>query len=169
MGHWDEMEHWQMDGKTSQILPAEWRGNLDSLSTICYYYCYLDMVIFVSTCLRWERWHNHIASMVMRQLMKRNTLSFIVRDGDWKEDQPKATACTIENFCNVILSGKEISNSMASYTKALLKSKENNLDKGSSFYFHLDIFSDIFEQSGRGYGYDEAKCPNGLHFEVIPL
>ena len=63
----------------------------------------------------------------------RNTLSFIVRDGDWKEGifLLKFGACTIENLCDVILGSEEIWNSMASYTRALLKSKKFDLDERS--------------------------------------
>ena len=53
-----------------------------------------------------------------------NTLSFIVRDGYWKEGmnlEAKVGACTIVNFCDVILIS----------AKALLKSKKFDLDDSS--------------------------------------
>ena len=68
----------------SQILSARWRGNLERSTTIWHKF-YLETVIFVSICSRWDRWHNQIASLVMHRLMIRNTLSFIVTDGDWKK------------------------------------------------------------------------------------
>ena len=40
----------------------------------------------------------------------------------------KVGICIVEKICEVILSSNEISNSEASYTEALLKSKELNLD-----------------------------------------
>ena len=63
----------------SQILPPEWRGNLERL-TIIRHNWYLDTIILIIICLKWGIRHDQIASMVMR-----NTLSLIVRDEDWKE------------------------------------------------------------------------------------
>ena len=72
-------------------------------------------------------------------LMVRNTLSFIVRDGDYKEGilRPNSMLGTIENFCNVILSSEENWNNMASYSGALLQSKKLGLDERIRTFRHL--------------------------------
>ena len=84
--------------------------------------CYIDTVIFVSTRLNWgdalideaehtlcccERWILEISNV-----------------------KAKVGACTIENFCDVILSSKKNWNSMACYTEAFLKSKKFDLEVG---------------------------------------
>ena len=45
--------------------------------------------------------------------------------------EAKVDACTIENFCNVILSSEENWNSMVSYAEGLLKSERFDLDERS--------------------------------------
>ena len=49
-------------------------------------------------------------------------------NGQTKEErrnfEAKVGACTVDNFCEVILSSKENWNSMTSYTEALLKYKK---------------------------------------------
>ena len=46
--------------------------------------------------------------------------------------EAKVDACTIENFCDIILISKENWNSMASYTEALMKSKKIDLNERST-------------------------------------
>ena len=45
--------------------------------------------------------------------------------------EAKVGACTVEDLCKVILSSEKNWNSVASYTKALLKSKKFDLDERS--------------------------------------
>ena len=46
-----------------------------------------------------------------------------------RNPEVKVGACIVENFCDVILSSEKNWNSMASYVKALLKSKKFDLDE----------------------------------------
>ena len=59
--------------------------------------------------------------------MMGNTLSFRL---ERRNLEAKVSACTVENFCDVILSSKKNWNSMANYTEVLLKSKKFDLDEG---------------------------------------
>ena len=49
----------------------------------------------------------------------------------WRLERWDLEACSVENFCNVILSNEENWNGLASYTEALLKSKKFHLDERS--------------------------------------
>ena len=73
--------------------------------------------------------------------------------------EPKVGVCTVENFCDVILDSLENWNSIASYTKAILKSKKIDLNERSRMdvltpsqilLLNTDVDMDIKGPNGQG-------------------
>ena len=96
-----------------QILPPGWRGNLMRL-TIIWHNCYLNRVIFVCNCLKWQRTYFHSLWDIERWVRKRKSgvqsLRLYCRD-----------------FCNITLTSEENWNSITSYTEVWMKSMKFDL------------------------------------------